>query len=105
VSPRRFLLYANPRLTNLVISRVGREFVDRDLRALSGIAAFADDRPFLEALGQAKKANKRDLAVLVRRLTGVELPSSAMFVVQIKRIHEYKRQLLACLQVVAHYLA
>jgi len=104
VSPRRFLLYANPRLTSLLTSRIGSGFVDRDLRELEGITAFADERPFLEALAQAKRANKRDLAVLVRRLTGVELPPAAMFVIQIKRIHEYKRQLLAILQVIAHYL-
>jgi starch phosphorylase len=104
VSPRRFLLYANPRLTSLITSRIGSGFVDGDLRELEKVTALADDRPFLEALAQVKRANKRDLAVLVRRLTGIELPPLAMFVVQIKRIHEYKRQVLACLQVIAHYL-
>jgi starch phosphorylase len=104
VSPRRWVLYANPRLTNLLSSRLGSGWIDRDLRELRQIARYADDLPFLEALRAVKQANKRDLAVLVRRRTGVELPPSAMFVVQVKRIHEYKRQLLACLQVVAHYL-
>jgi starch phosphorylase len=51
-----------------------------------------------------KQANKRDLAVLVGRRLDIELPPEAMFVAQIKRIHEYKRQLLACLQAIAHYL-
>ena len=53
---------------------------------------------------EVKQANKRDLAVLVRRRLGIELPAEAMFVVQVKRIHEYKRQLLACLQVISLYL-
>jgi starch phosphorylase len=104
VSPRRFLLYSNPRLSQLVSSRIGSGWIDRDLRELARIADSADDPPFLEALARVKRANKRDLAVLVRRLTGVELPPDAMFVAQVKRIHEYKRQLLACLQVIAHYM-
>jgi len=104
VSPRRFLLYSNPRLSQLISSRIGSTWIDRDLSDLRRIADSEGDAPFLEALARAKAANKRDLAVVVRRLTGVELPPDAMFVVQVKRIHEYKRQLLACLQVVAHYL-
>ena len=105
VSPRRWLLYSNPRLTRLVSSRLGSEWIDRDLRQLKQVERFSDDVPFLEALAAVKQDNKRDLAVLVQRRIGVELPTDAMFVVQIKRIHEYKRQLLACLQVIAHYLA
>ena len=62
-------------------------------------------RQLLDELWQVKQQNKRDLAALVQRRTGVELPPDAMFVMQVKRIHEYKRQLLACLQIVAHYLA
>lgn len=104
VSPRRWVLYSNPRLTRLVSSRLGSEWIDRDLRLLKQIDRFAHDHPFLEALGAVKQANKRDLAVLVQRRIGVELPTDAMFVVQIKRIHEYKRQLLACLQLISHYL-
>jgi starch phosphorylase len=104
VSPRRWILYSNPRLTRLVSSRLGTEWIDRDLRHLQQIERYADDQPFLEALAAVKRANKRDLCVMVQRRLGIELPSDAMFVVQIKRIHEYKRQLLACLQVVAHYL-
>jgi starch phosphorylase len=103
VSPRRWVLYSNPRLTRLISSRLGTEWIDRDLRHLQQVERFVEDRPFLEALAAVKQANKRDLAVLVQRRLGIELPADAMFVVQIKRIHEYKRQLLACLQVVSHY--
>jgi starch phosphorylase len=104
VSPRRWILYSNPRLTRLISSRIGTDWIDRDLRQLRQIARFADDRPFLEALHEVKQANKRELAVLVGRRMGIELPPDAMFVAQIKRIHEYKRQLLACLQAIALYL-
>jgi glycogen phosphorylase len=104
VSPRRWMLYSNPRLTHLINSRIGNDWIDKDLRSLRQIEKLADDKPFLEALASVKRANKRDLAALVRRLTGVELPTEAMFVVQVKRIHEYKRQLLACLQIISLYL-
>ena len=104
VSPRRWMLYSNPRLTHLISSRIGNDWIDKDLKSLRQIAKLADDRPFLETLSAVKRANKRDLAVLVRKLTSVELPLEAMFVVHVKRIHEYKRQLLACLQIIAHYL-
>jgi starch phosphorylase len=104
VSPRRWVLYANPRLTRLVSSHLGTDWIDRDLRQLKQLERYAGDRPFLEALAAVKEANKRDLAVLVQRRIGVELPTSAMFVVQVKRVHEYKRQLLASLQIVSHYM-
>jgi len=104
VSPRRWLLYSNPRLTRLISSRLGGDWIDRDLRELRSLASLAGDQPFLEALHGVKRANKRDFAGLVRRRTGVTLPADAMHVVQVKRFHEYKRQLLACLQVISHYL-
>jgi starch phosphorylase len=104
VSPRRWLLYSNPALARLLSSRLGSEWIDRDLTRLKEIERHADDLPFLEALAAVKQANKRALAVEVQRRVGVDLPTDAMFVVQIKRIHEYKRQLLACLLVVSHYL-
>ena len=104
VSPRRWVLYANPGLTRLISSRLGSEWIDRDLAKLKQVERYADDVPFLESLAEVKSANKRELAARVHRQIGVELPSDAMFIVQIKRIHEYKRQLLSCLQVVSHYL-
>src|SRR5581483_11480767 len=105
VTPRRWVLYANPRLTRLITSRIGSDWIDRDLSRLGELGSFADDPALLDGLWQTKQQNKRDLGQLVRRRTGVELPGDAMYVIQIKRIHEYKRQLLACLQVITHYLA
>jgi starch phosphorylase len=104
VTPRRWVLYANPRLTRLVTSRIGSEWIDRDLSQIEKLRAYADDDRLLDDLWQVKAHNKRDLAGLVLRRTGVELPPDAMVVIQIKRFHEYKRQLLACFQIVAHYM-
>jgi starch phosphorylase len=104
VTPRRWVLYANPRLTKLISMRIGSSWIDRDLEDLQRLEEHADDPDLLEGLWSVKKANKRHLAALVRDTTGVELPRGAMYVVQVKRIHEYKRQLLAILHIVAQYL-
>jgi starch phosphorylase len=104
VTPRRWLLYANPRLTKLISMRIGSSWIDGDLEDLVRLEEHADDPDLLEGLLSVKKANKRHLAALVRDTTGVELPRGAMYVVQVKRIHEYKRQLLAILHIVAQYL-
>jgi glycogen phosphorylase len=104
ISPRRWLLYSNPGLAELVTSRIGSGWIDRDLRELKSLVRFTEDGPFLDALAEVKQANKRELAVLVGRRTGVEVSPESMFVVHTKRVHEYKRQLLACLEVVSHYL-
>ena len=106
VTPRRWVLHANKRLTKLLTSRIGSGWIDLpELSRLQALTAFTDDEDFLEGLHAVKQANKRELAELVRQRTGVTLPSDAMFVIQVKRIHEYKRQIMACLQVVTHYLA
>jgi starch phosphorylase len=104
VSPRRWVMYANPRLTQLISSRLGSRWIDHDLRALRELALLEADIPFLAALHEVKQANKRDLAALVQLRTGIELSADSLFVVQIKRIHEYKRQLLTCLQIISLYL-
>jgi starch phosphorylase len=105
VTPRRWILHSNPRLTQLVSSRIGAAWIDEpDLGRLHLLADHADDDRFLDALWRVKQQNKSDVVALVEARAGVTLPSEAMFVVQVKRIHEYKRQLLACLQIIWHYL-
>src|SRR5579863_6358060 len=105
VTPRRWLLHSNPRLTRLLTSRLGSSWIDQpELSRLEGLKSYAEDEDLVDALRAVKQANKREVAALIKQRTGVELPPEAMFVVQVKRIHEYKRQLLACLQIVAHYL-
>jgi starch phosphorylase len=106
VTPRRWVLHANPRLTSLVSSRIGPSWIDTpDLTRLSALLGYAEDEEFLAQLWRVKQDNKRDVIGVIKARTGVELPEQAMFVAHIKRIHEYKRQLLACLQIVSHYLA
>jgi starch phosphorylase len=104
VTPRRWVLYANPRLTELISSRIGSNWIDRNLLELKRIVPFADEPEFLQGLMAVKQANKHDLAQLVQTRIGVTLPENAMFVVQVKRIHEYKRQLLLALLIVARYV-
>jgi glycogen phosphorylase len=104
VTPRRWILHANPRLTRVITSRIGPDWIDRDLSGLQALSEFASSDALLEDLIRVKQENKRDLARLIAARTGVQLNPGAMFVTQVKRIHEYKRQLLACLQIVAHYL-
>jgi starch phosphorylase len=106
VTPRRWLLYANPGLTRLITNKFGStQWIDRDLSRLRQLTAHVDDIEFLDDLWKVKQDNKQALIPLVQSRTGVELPADAMYVVHIKRIHEYKRQLLACLQIIGHYMA
>jgi glycogen phosphorylase len=103
VTPRRWLLYSNPALAQLLSDRLGPNWIDRDLALVSELARHAEDATLLDALTDIKRDNKKSLAALLLRMTGVSVDPNAMFIAQIKRIHEYKRQLLACLEVIAHY--
>jgi glycogen phosphorylase len=104
VTPRRWLLYANPGLSALLSEKLGSGFIHNDLAALTRLVDFAGDSAFLDSLQQVKAENKRRLAGTLKRLTSVSVDPQSMFVVQIKRIHEYKRQVMACLELLAHYL-
>ncbi|MDP9036968.1 MAG: glycogen/starch/alpha-glucan phosphorylase [Myxococcota bacterium] len=101
VTPRRWLLYSNPALARLLSDRLGPDWIERDLAL--GLSVHVEDEALLDALGEIKRENKRSLAVMLRRITGIVVDPEAMFIAQIKRIHEYKRQLLACLEIAAHY--
>ena len=102
VTPRRWLQQANPRLTGLVREAIGEAFLE-DAEQLTALTAFATDAAFAERVDEAKRANKVDLSNHLRELTGIRLDPDAMFDVQIKRIHEYKRQLLNLIETVALY--
>jgi starch phosphorylase len=104
VTPRRWLLYANPRLSRVLIERLGSRWTNHDLADLARLRAMDQDRELLDQLWRVKQENKRDLTRLIHSATGIPLLPDSMFVVQVKRIHEYKRQLLACLQIITHYL-
>ncbi len=102
VTPRRWLQQANPRLTGLIREAIGDAFLD-DAQQLAALDSFAADATFGERIDEAKRANKVDLAQHLRELTGIRLDPDALFDVQIKRIHEYKRQLLNLIETVALY--
>ena len=103
VTPRRFLALDNPRLTRLMSSEIGDDWLC-SLDRLRELEPRAKDAGFQEAWRRVKRENKLDLAAEIRRRCGIEVDPESLFDVQVKRIHEYKRQQLNLLRVVAHYL-
>ncbi|MGL4461905.1 MAG: glycogen/starch/alpha-glucan family phosphorylase, partial [Planctomycetia bacterium] len=103
VTQRRWLLWANPGLADLVTQAVGDGWIV-DMEKMRGLEKFADDSSFLDAFLAVKKANKQRLAKLALDVTGVGVDPAAMLDAQVKRIHEYKRQLLNILHMVHWYL-
>jgi starch phosphorylase len=102
ITPRRWLLACNPRLSELITGKIGHGW-ERDLDKLRGLEAYADDAEFQRAFMDIKHANKVDLARLIKKECGVEVNPAALFDVQIKRLHEYKRQHLNLLHILALY--
>jgi starch phosphorylase len=104
VTPRRWLAQANPGLAALIDKRLGRGW-RRKLEQLEGLRRYQDDKAFLRTFGAVKRDNKLRLAAYVREHLGIELNTDALFDVHVKRIHEYKRQLLNLLHVITRYQA
>ena len=104
ISFRRWLFEANPRLLSLLVDTIGPQVQD-DPAALRGLMPLAGDGAFRDAFALQRRAAKDALASLVLERTGDVIDPAALFDVQVKRIHEYKRQLLNALQTVAAYLA
>mgnify|MGYP000102409521 CR=1 FL=1 len=102
VTPRRWLKQCNPGLAALITEHVGEEW-PRDLSAIAALAPLADDAAFRQRFREVKQANKRRLARFIAERTGIAIPEDALVDSQIKRIHEYKRQLLNVLGVIARY--
>ncbi len=103
VTPRRWLALANPQLRALLNETIGDGWV-KDLDQLRRLEAHADDDGFLERWEQCKRDVKCHLTSYIHRHTGVLVDPASLFDVQVKRIHEYKRQHLNALQVIARYL-
>jgi starch phosphorylase len=103
VTPRRWLALANPRLTALLNESIGDGWI-HDLRQLERLQPLAEDNAFLERWQATKLAVKKDLSLYIHTHTGVLVDPASLFDVQVKRIHEYKRQHLNALQVIAQYL-
>jgi glycogen phosphorylase len=102
ITPRRWLLKANPQLSALINSHIGEGW-EVDLDRLHELEPLAEDAEFREAFRQVKLENKTRLATYINLATGIEVSPETMFDVQVKRIHEYKRQLLNALHVIYLY--
>jgi starch phosphorylase len=102
ITPRRWLQQCNPGLTGLLRERIGDAFLD-DIEALRAFEDHARDPDVQDAFAKVKRLNKDRLASLVRARMGVRVDPNALFDIQIKRIHEYKRQLLNIIETVALY--
>ncbi|HOG93344.1 MAG TPA: glycogen/starch/alpha-glucan phosphorylase, partial [Opitutaceae bacterium] len=103
ITPRRWLLKANPRLAKLITDRLGSDAWVRDLDHLRGLEKFADDPAFQREFMAVKHANKVELVSVIERHCGIKVSPEAIFDVQIKRLHEYKRQHLNLLHILALY--
>ena len=103
IAHRRWLCQANPRLTSMLTGLIGKGFV-YDASELIKLRDFKDDASVLEELRKIKTANKADFAKLVKSKTGIILDPNSIFDVQVKRLHEYKRQHLNALNILAKYL-
>ena len=102
VTPRRWLAVANPQLADLFDKYIGSEW-RCDLSQIEKLKPFTQEKAFKEAIADIKFANKVKLAEYVKSELGVELDPHALFDVQVKRIHEYKRQMLNVLHIIARY--
>jgi len=104
VTPRRWLHTCNPGLGSLITKTIGDGWVD-DLEQLERLEASIEDEDFIKAFAAAKRQNKVAFSNWAKGYTGIEIDPDAMFDVQIKRIHEYKRQHLNLLETIAHWQA
>lgn len=102
ITPRRWLNQCNPGLTQLIASRIGKGFI-HDLAQLKKLEKFSDDAAFRKEFRAVKHANKLRLADYIEAKVGIKVDPNSLFDVQIKRIHEYKRQLLNVLHVITMY--
>ncbi len=103
VTPRRWLLKANPRLADLITEKIGDDWIT-NLEHLRELENFAGDSEFQRRFYEIKQANKLKLAGVIYKTNGIKVDVESMFDVQAKRIHEYKRQLLKALHIVDEYL-
>ena len=102
ITPRRWLKACNPKLSSLIDKKIGNDW-PLDLDKLTGLAKHATNKTFQKQFMKVKQENKALLAAEIKALTGIDVDTKAIFDVQIKRLHEYKRQHLNLLHILALY--
>ncbi|XP_040826002.1 glycogen phosphorylase, liver form isoform X3 [Ochotona curzoniae] len=102
ITPRRWLLLCNPGLAELIAEKIGEDYV-KDLSQLTKLHSFLGDDVFLREIANVKQENKMKFSQFLEKEYKVKINPSSMFDVHVKRIHEYKRQLLNCLHVITMY--
>jgi starch phosphorylase len=103
VTPRRWMVLSNPKLAELITSRIGDRWISHTEENLKELEPHADDEEFRRRWREVKVENKRHLASVLKARTGVDIDPDSLFDVQVKRLHEYKRQHLNVLHVVTLY--
>jgi glycogen phosphorylase len=104
VTPRRWMAECNPGLTNLITAAIGDAWIRDTEQELPRLEALAEDSGFRDAWRGVQRANKAELAVAIGKRAGVRVDPGSLFDVQVKRIHEYKRQHLNVLHIITRYL-
>ncbi|KAM7365912.1 hypothetical protein PAMP_015391 [Pampus punctatissimus] len=102
ITPRRWLVMCNPGLAEVIAERIGEDYI-RDLDQLKKLLDFVDEDAFIRDVAKVKQVNKTKFAAHLEEHYKVKINPSSMFDVQVKRIHEYKRQLLNCLHIITLY--
>ena len=102
ITQRRWLLHSNPKLAKLITEKIGDSWIT-DLSQLKELKKFTGDEDFLEKLMEVKKKNKIALAKYIKQTKGIEINPDSIFDIQVKRLHEYKRQLLNVLHIIYLY--
>ncbi len=102
VTPRRWLVQSNPKLTLLITQKIGKNWI-KSLEDLKQLEAFVEDPIFRDRWRQIKQDNKQDLAEYIQHHHGITVSPQSLFDIQVKRIHEYKRQLLNVLYIITLY--
>uniref|UniRef100_A0A667YT08 Alpha-1,4 glucan phosphorylase n=1 Tax=Myripristis murdjan TaxID=586833 RepID=A0A667YT08_9TELE len=102
ITPRRWLVMCNPGLAEVIAERIGEDFI-RDLDQLKNLRKYVNDDAFIRDVAKVKQENKLKFAVHLEEHYKVKINPNSMFDIQVKRIHEYKRQLLNCLHIITYY--
>ncbi|XP_018428664.1 PREDICTED: glycogen phosphorylase, brain form isoform X1 [Nanorana parkeri] len=102
ITPRRWLMLCNPGLADIIAEKIGEDFVT-DLSQLKKLLDFVDDESFVHDIAKVKQENKLKFSAYLESEYKVKINPSSLFDVQVKRIHEYKRQLLNCLHIITLY--